>query len=58
MSEAPFQTEVLEDGCVKVCLTEDNITECCIVSSHHLVDGKKKQLRNAIASTAAKAYEQ
>lgn len=44
--------DTLEDGCIKVCLTEEGITACCIVSSHHLVDEKEKQLKQAILRTA------
>jgi hypothetical protein len=40
----------------KVCLTEDGITECTFVSSMHLVDGKKTQLRNAIKRQAFNSF--
>ena len=46
-----------EDDCLKVCLTEDGITKCTFVSSHHLVLGKGKGLRAAIKRAAAKAFE-
>lgn len=46
-----------DDDCLKVCLTENGITECCFVSSMHLVHGKERQLRNAINRAAAKAFE-
>lgn len=58
IQDRPLQYITLEDGCLKVCLTEYGITECCTVSSHHLIEGKRKQLRAAIATTAAKVYEQ
>ena len=45
----------LDDGCVKVCLSEEGITACCIVSSHHLVEEKERQLRQAIIRTAVKS---
>ena len=32
----------------EVCLEEDGFTECCYVSSMHLVDEKEAQLRQAI----------
>jgi hypothetical protein len=47
----------LEDDCYRVCLTEDGITNCTVVSSMHLVEEKEGQLRAANAREAAKAYE-
>jgi len=46
---------ILDDGCIRVCLSEEGITACCIVSSHHLVEEKEKQLRQAIVRTAIKS---
>lgn len=46
----------LDDGCYKVCLTEDGITNCTVVSSAHLVDEKEGQLKAANARAAASAY--
>lgn len=43
-----FDLETLNDGQIKVCLTEDQVTACCYVSSMHLVDEKEEQLRAAI----------
>ena len=43
-----FDLETLDDGQIKVCLTEDQVTACCYVSSMHLVDEKEEQLRAAI----------
>ena len=37
----------LEDDCYRVCLTEDNITSCTVVSSMHLTEEKERQLRAA-----------
>jgi hypothetical protein len=48
----------LDDGCIKVCLTQDGITACTTVSSHHLTWEKEASLRAAIAREAAAAYEQ
>ena len=48
---------LLEDDCYRVCLTEDNITSCCYVSSHHLTEEKTRQLRAANAREAAAAYD-
>ena len=45
----------LEDGCLRVCLQQDGFESCCVASSHHLVDSKKRQLERAnlrLASTA------
>tara|TARA_S200002703_G_scaffold100651_2_gene86996 strand:- start:1634 stop:1831 length:198 start_codon:yes stop_codon:yes gene_type:complete len=41
--------ETLDDGQIKVCLTENQVTACCYVSSMHLVDEKEKQLQQSIA---------
>ena len=45
-----------EDDMLKVCLTEDNITSCCFVSSQHLVQDHEKQLKRANARKAAACY--
>ena len=47
-----------EDDMLKVCLTEDNITSCCFVSSQHLVQDHEKQLKRANARKAAAAYQE
>jgi hypothetical protein len=47
----------LDDGCIKVCLTEEGITACTTVSSMHLVEDKRKQLQAAILREATTAYE-
>ena len=47
----------LEDDCYRVCLTEDNITSCTVVSSMHLVEEKAGQLSAANAREAAAAYD-
>ena len=47
----------LEDDCYRVCLTEDGITNCTVVSSMHLVEEKAGQLLAANAKQAAAAYE-
>jgi hypothetical protein len=52
-----FDLETLKDGCIKVCLTEEGITKCCIVSSHHLVEEKYTQLKRAIVKEAIKSFE-
>ena len=47
----------LEDDCSRVCLTEDNITNCTVVSSMHLTEEKAGQLSAANAREAAAAYD-
>ena len=47
-----------EDDMLKVCLTEDNITSCCFVSSQHLVQDHEKQLHRANARKAAAAFQE
>ena len=52
----PLQIESIDDGeMLKVSLTEDGITCFCLVSSHHLVDEKERQLRECIRKTAVEA---
>ena len=48
--------EHLDDDCIRVCLTEDGITACTVVSSMHLVEDKRKQLQAAIAREALDAF--
>jgi hypothetical protein len=48
--------EQLDDGCIRVCLTEDGITACTTVSSFHLVEDKRAQLEAAIAREALDAF--
>ena len=47
----------LEDGCYKVCLTEDGITSCTVVSSMHLVEDKVPQLKRANSVAAKGAFD-
>jgi hypothetical protein len=47
----------LDDDCYRVCLTEDGITNCTVVSSMHLTEEKEGQLRAANAKQAAEVYE-
>jgi hypothetical protein len=44
--------DCLEPELIRVCLTEDGLTSCCFVSSHHLVPEKERQLRDANARQA------
>ena len=41
---------------IRVCLTEDGLTACCYVSSEHLVEEKRKQLKEAISRMASLAF--
>lgn len=43
--------ENLDDGCVRVCLTEQALTICTIISSHHLIPDKWRQLNSALDLT-------
>jgi hypothetical protein len=47
----------LDDDCYRVCLTEDGITNCTVVSSMHLVEEKARQLRAANLREAVAAYD-
>lgn len=47
-----------EDDMLKVCLTEEGLTSCCYVSSQHLIQDHRKQLKRANARKAAAAYQQ
>lgn len=52
-----LHTAVLPDGQVRVCLTENDVTACCYVSSFHLVDEKEAQLQAAIKRTIAQRHD-
>jgi transketolase C-terminal domain/subunit len=52
------EISTLPDGTVRMCLTEDGITACTYVSSHHLVEDKWGYLRQSIKRQAERAYEQ
>jgi hypothetical protein len=45
-----LDTTILDDGQVKVCLTENGRTVCATVSSAHLVPDKEPQLKRALKS--------
>ncbi len=49
--------EHLDDDCIRVCLTQDGITACTVVSSMHLVEGKRRQLEAAITREAMRAFD-
>lgn len=50
-----LEMSTLDDGSVKVCLTEDGFTACAIVSSMHLAADKENQLRASIQKQALNA---
>jgi hypothetical protein len=39
----------------KVCLTENGVTACTLVSSHHLVEDKRSQLHQSIIDASKQA---
>ena len=47
--------QCIEPELIRVCLTEDGITSCCFVTSHHLAEEKEQQLRNANLRQALEA---
>jgi hypothetical protein len=49
------ETEMTDDDCVKITVTEEGFTEVGWVSSFHLVDQKTNQLRDCIRQKALKA---
>jgi hypothetical protein len=49
--------EHLDDDCIRVCLTQDGITACTVVSSMHLVEDKRRQLEAAIEREALDAFD-
>jgi hypothetical protein len=55
--DSALDLETLKDGCIKVCLTEDGITQCCTVSSHHLVEEKRRQLKQAIIKETINSFK-
>ena len=50
-----MEVEALEAECIRVSLTRDGFTATAFVSSHHLVDDKRRQLEAAITRMAAEA---
>jgi len=42
----------LDDGCVQVCLSQEQWQVCCFVSSHHLIAEKWPQLHRALDKMA------
>jgi hypothetical protein len=52
-----MQVDVLDAELIRVCLTEDGVTNCTFVTSHHLVPDKERQLHAANEREAAAAYD-
>ena len=50
-----LQVDVLDAELIRVCLTEDGITNCRYVTSHHLTEEKAGQLRAANLREASSA---
>ena len=50
-----MEVTTLTDGCLRVCLEQDGFESCCIVSSHHLVSSKRRQLEQANLRRAQQA---
>jgi len=55
MNKLQFRS-VDNDTMYEVCLTEHGITQCCYVSSMHLVYEKEPQLRAAIQRQALNSF--
>ena len=49
-------SDLRSDHMYQVCLDEDGFTECTYVSSLHLVDDKKMQLKAAVRRRALQAF--
>ncbi|MFM1900290.1 MULTISPECIES: hypothetical protein [unclassified Synechococcus] len=52
----PLETQQLDDGAIRVCLRQDGIEACTVVSSFHLVEDKRRQLELSIQRKAAAAF--
>jgi ribosome-binding factor A len=51
-----MEVEVLDAELIKVTITRDGFTASCYVTSHHLVEDKRRQLEAAINREAARAF--
>jgi hypothetical protein len=49
-------SDLRSDHMYEVCLEEDGFTECCYVSSLHLVKDKSQQLKDAVRRRALNAF--
>jgi ribosome-binding factor A len=51
-----MEVEVLDAELIKVTITRDGFTASCFVTSHHLVEDKRRQLEAAISREAERAF--
>ena len=57
MTEEKFWYEHLPDDMYRVWLTVDGFVACCYVSSMHLIDEKRPQLRDACLRKSYEAFD-
>ena len=57
MSEPPLEIEQMSDDMLRVSLTLDGITSSCYVSSMHLVEEKRGQLKASIMRKVMASYD-
>ncbi len=57
MDPSSLSIQPTDDDMLKVCLESDGLQVCSFVSSHHLVDQKKSQLKQAILKLSHDAFQ-
>jgi len=57
MSEPPLEIEQMPDDMLRVSLTMHGFSAHCFVSSMHLVDEKRRQLKDSILRQAVATYQ-
>ena len=55
--QIPLDVIPTDDDMLKVCLTIHGMIACCYVSSYHLVECKRKQLKDTILREAVQTYQ-
>jgi hypothetical protein len=50
-----FDVQLTDDDCYRICYKQDGIEACTTVSSAHLVEEKKAQLKAAVERQAIRA---
>ena len=55
--QTPLDVIPTDDDMLKVCLTLHGMIACCYVSSYHLVECKRKQLKDTILREAVQTYD-
>lgn len=55
--QIPLDVIPTDDDMLKVCLTIHGMIACCYVSSYHLVECKRKQLKDTILREAMQTYQ-